>query len=218
MKKIEKSKQLCINNNSYKILRKLGSGSYGNVYMAQDKNKRRVAIKEIKCKHEPEGIDPVTLRELNILMDCDHPNIIRMIEFQYVPKGEAEIQLILKDSITYIVLEYMELNLNQFLTNLADLQHKLDLVEIKTIFKKIVQGVDYLHQNYIMHRDLKPINIMINPETLSVKLIDFGLSRQFHVPFQLYSREIGKSAPFFIKILRKQQITTNIRFLYLPES
>ena len=81
------SKRITINDQIYKIQKKLGSGSYGNVYLALDRNYQKVAIKEIKSRHNLEGIEAPTLRELNILQDCDHPQIIKLINFEYKPKG-----------------------------------------------------------------------------------------------------------------------------------
>lgn len=71
--------------------------------------------------------------------------------------------------------------------------------EIKTIFKQIVLGVDYLHQNGILHRDLKPHNILINKKKLLTKIADFGLSRHLNIPFENYSEEICKF--FYIHFL-----------------
>ena len=90
-----------------------------------------------------------------------------------------------------VVFEYMEMNLRQFLKTIYPVNFKLAKEEIRIIFKKMVKGVEHLHSQGIIHRDLKPQNIMIEPEKLDVKIIDFGLSRKFHIPFRVYSREIG---------------------------
>ena len=77
------SSQLQIKNVLYSVINELGSGSYGKVLLAYDEYSRKVAIKLLKPKYSGEGIDSCTLRELNILLEMDHPNIIKCINFEY---------------------------------------------------------------------------------------------------------------------------------------
>lgn len=69
-------------------------------------------------------------------------------------------------------------------------KRKVPNMLIKKIMFKIITAVDYLHQNRVFHRDLKPDNILVSENCSEVKLADFGLSRTIHQPFRPYSREI----------------------------
>jgi serine/threonine protein kinase len=89
MKNYDIQKRITINEKSYSIQKKLGSGSYGNVYLAYSTNYVQVAIKEIKSRYNLEGIEAPTLRELNILMDCQNEHIIKLIDFEYKPNGNT---------------------------------------------------------------------------------------------------------------------------------
>lgn len=95
----------------------------------------------------------------------------------------------------------MEMNLGHFLIKKKEQENaisvfskkltpSLNIKQIKYIFFQIIEGVDYLHENGILHRDIKPGNILINKDSLEVKIADFGLSRHFSLPFELYSKNV----------------------------
>lgn len=97
----------------------------------------------------------------------------------------------------------MEMNLGHFLIKKKEKEKAISLLskkltislnikQIKYIFFQIIEGVDYLHENGILHRDIKPGNILINQNSLEIKIADFGLSRHFSLPFELYSKNICK--------------------------
>ena len=62
---------------------------------------------------------------------------------------------------------------------------------IQSVFRQVVSGLDYIHEQRILHRDIKPHNILVDPKTLKIKIADFGLSRRFVEPFETYSRDIS---------------------------
>lgn len=161
----------------FKKIEELGEGSYGKVYKVYDKQRNEIlALKKIKLTKNEEGIPSTTLREITLLRELSHKNIVHLQDLIYKYKERK----------LYLVFEYMDYDLKNFLSKQKNLQKN----KIKNIFKEIVKAVDFCHENYIMHRDLKPQNILINKEGTSIKLADFGLARHFNVPFRQYSKEI----------------------------
>ena len=156
----------------YKILDKLGSGSFGKVYLAQNKfTKEKVAMKEIKKSNKDLLSDGEIKDEIDILKSLDHPDIVRIIESYNT-----------KDSYV-LVTEYCEGG------ELYDqVRNQLSETQIAVIFKQLLSGLAYLHSHNIVHRDLKLENILIqeieksktNGEDLfNIKIIDFGTARIF---------------------------------------
>ena len=155
----------------------LGEGSYGKVYKVFDKQRNEVlALKKIKLSKNEEGIPSTTLREITLLRELSHKNIVHLQDLIYKYKERK----------LYLVFEYMDCDLKNYLSKSKNLSKN----KIKNIFKEIVEAVDFCHENYIMHRDLKPQNILINKEGNLIKVADFGLARHFNVPFRQYSKEI----------------------------
>ena len=156
----------------YKIISKLGSGSFGKVYLAQNKyTKEKVAMKVIKKANKDLLSDGEIKDEIEILKKLDHPDIVRIIE-----------SFNTKDSYV-LVTEYCEGG------ELFDqVRNQLSETQISVIFKQLLSGLAYLHSHNIVHRDLKLENILIqekeksktNGEDLfNIKIIDFGTARIF---------------------------------------
>jgi serine/threonine protein kinase len=115
-----------------------------------DKNNRTVAVKYIKFDNEEEGIPSSALREISLLKTLkEHPNIVPLLEVFYKPKEQT-----LK-----IVFDYYEQDLKKFITSK---DYKADEERVKIVIKKIVNGVAYIHSKRILHRDLKPQNILVD--------------------------------------------------------
>lgn len=157
-------------------LDKLGEGSYGTVYKVKDFQLNRImALKKIKFGNDEEGIPATTIREIALLREIKHNNIVSLRDLIYYPSEKK----------FYLLFEYSELDLRKFIDSQ---QYTLD--SLRHIFYHIVKGVDYLHENGIFHRDLKPQNILIDRNGESPKIADFGLARHFSLPFGVYSKEI----------------------------
>jgi serine/threonine protein kinase len=103
------------------------------------------------------------LNQYNLLVDLNHPNIIKVIE--YFERKENQ----------YIVFEYCPKDLLKIIN---DNQIEINETLIRTILKQIIQGVEFLHSKGVIHRDLKPENILINSEG-NIILTDFDLARYF---------------------------------------
>jgi serine/threonine protein kinase len=102
--------------------------------------------------------------EIQYLKNLNHPNIIKIYDVD--------------EDKNIIYMERLKINLSEYIEN-----YKYTIKEIISIFLKIIEGVIYLHKNNIVHLDLKCSNIMIDPNTLEVKIIDFGLSKKIESDF-----------------------------------
>ena len=162
----------------YEKLEKLGEGTYGVVYKARDLYKNEViAIKKIRLENEDEGMPSTAMREIAILKELSHPNIVRLIDVIYLPL-EKKLSLI---------FEYVELDLKKFMKSLTA---PLSEARVKKFTKKLLEAIVHCHNRRIIHRDLKPQNVLICPQTDELKVADFGLARAFSVPIRTLTHEI----------------------------
>ena len=145
------------------IEKKLGSGGMGTVYLArgQEIGAKQVAIKTL---HTPNAGDAVTgrfYREREILANLQHPNIAKLYE------GGTD-----QNGTPFLVMEYIE---GEPVTTYCD-QHRLSLESRMRLFIKVCEAVDDAHQNLVVHRDIKPGNILVD-RSGTPKLLDFGIAK-----------------------------------------
>ena len=145
---------------NYQKQEKLGEGTYGVVYKAVDKRTGEVvALKRIRLEQEEEGIPATSIREISILKELHHPNVVDLKE---VINSQGKLTL---------VFEYLEKDLKKFLdSQRSPLQPNL----IQSYAYQILCGLCYCHCHRIIHRDMKPQNLLLNRQGL-IKLCDFGL-------------------------------------------
>ena len=150
--------------NHYRIVDFINSGSYGRVYKAShEKSKEVVAIKEITFRRKRDGTIPVSiLREISYLTESNHPNIVKKFATGMIPGIQ---------DVICILMEYMEYDLSSFMS-VTD----LSIPQVKKFMRDLLNGVDYLHQKDLMHRDLKPGNLLLDTDG-QLKLADFGFVR-----------------------------------------
>ncbi len=146
----------------YRIVRKIGEGGMGAVYLAERTDlKQRVALKIIRHGADSETILRRFRREQEILAALEHPNIARLLDVGISPEG-----------IPYLAMEFVE---GVDLTEFCD-RRDLSVNERLRLFRKICEAVAYAHSRLVVHRDLKPSNIIVN-EKGEPKLLDFGISK-----------------------------------------
>jgi serine/threonine protein kinase len=149
---------------AYKVIRELGRGGMGTVYLAARADEsfhKQVALKLIKRGMDSDAIVKRFVMERQILANLDHPNIARLID-----GGTTA------DGLPYFVLEYVQgINVKRYCD-----EHRLDTTERLRLFRRICEAVTFAHQNLIVHRDLKPSNIIVS-EDGNPKLLDFGIAK-----------------------------------------
>jgi eukaryotic-like serine/threonine-protein kinase len=148
----------------YRIIRILGQGGMGTVYLAQrddEQYKKKVAIKVVRFGLDTEFVIKRFRNERQILASLDHPNIAKLLD------GGAT-----QDGRPYFVMEYVE---GKPITEYAD-DHRLSTVERLKLFRKVCSAVHYAHQNLVIHRDIKPGNILVTSDGVP-KLLDFGIAK-----------------------------------------
>jgi serine/threonine protein kinase/Flp pilus assembly protein TadD len=148
----------------YQVLRKIGTGGMGSVYLglrADEEFKKYVAIKVIRKGMDTEDIISRFRRERQILASLDHPNIARFLD-----GGTTQ------DGLPYFVMEHVQ---GVPLTEYSD-NHQLTINQRLELFRSVCFAVQYAHQNLVVHRDLKPANIFVTADG-TVKLLDFGIAK-----------------------------------------
>ncbi|KAH9004276.1 Pkinase-domain-containing protein [Lactarius hatsudake] len=154
---------------AYERLNSIEEGSYGVVFRAREKQTGDiVALKKLKLDEEKHGFPITALREINALMSCRHDNVVGIRE---VVVGETLTQV-------FIVMDFIEHDLKTLLTLMPSpfLQS-----EIKTLMLQLLSAVSHCHSNWILHRDLKTSNLLMNNRG-TIKVADFGLARRYGDP------------------------------------
>ncbi|XP_033339442.1 cyclin-dependent kinase 2 [Megalopta genalis] len=156
-------------------IEKIGEGTYGVVYKAKDKlTGKLVALKKIRLETESEGVPSTAIREISLLRKLTHPNIVRLFD---VVDGDKHL---------YLVFEFLQQDLKKLLDSVKG---GLDQALVKSYLFQLLNGISFCHLHCILHRDLKPQNLLIDREGY-IKLADFGLARTFGVPVRTYTHEI----------------------------
>ena len=149
-------------NNRYEIVKSIGEGGMANVYLANDKIlDRKVAVKVLRgdLSSDDKFIRRFQREALSV-SNLSHPNIVEVYDV-----GE-------EDGEYYIVMEYIE---GKTLKQLLKKRESLTLTEVIDIMTQLTDGISHAHESYIIHRDIKPQNIMIQDDG-RIKITDFGIA------------------------------------------
>eukprot|EP00002_Diphylleia_rotans_P031865 TRINITY_DN663_c0_g1_i2.p1 TRINITY_DN663_c0_g1~~TRINITY_DN663_c0_g1_i2.p1 ORF type:complete len:270 (-),score=60.31 TRINITY_DN663_c0_g1_i2:323-1132(-) len=132
-----------------------------------------VALKRIRLESEDEGVPCTAIREISLLKELKHPNIVRLYDVLHTEKKLT------------LVFEYLDQDLKKYMDSTQD----MPLPTIKSFLYQLLRGVSWCHDHRVLHRDLKPQNLLINKQG-ELKLADFGLARAFGIPVRSYSHEV----------------------------
>ena len=172
-------------------------GTYGVVYKARDlaNGGRIVALKKIRLEAEDEGVPSTAIREISLLKEMRDPNIVRLFNIVHADGHKL-----------YLVFEFLDLDLKKYMEALpvADGGRGKALPEgssprimrlgltdavVRKFMMQLCEGIKYCHSHRVLHRDLKPQNLLIDKDG-NLKLADFGLARAFGVPLRTYTHEV----------------------------
>eukprot|EP00897_Mesotaenium_endlicherianum_P007341 jgi/Mesen1/6635/ME000034S06089 len=169
--------QGCRSVDNFERLNRIDEGTYGVVYRARDRGTGEVvALKKVKMDKEREGFPLTSLREINILLSFHHASIVDVKE---VVVGNN------LDSI-FMVMEYMEHDVKSLMESM---KQPFSQSEVKCLMLQLLSGTKYLHDNWVLHRDLKTSNLLLNNNG-EIKICDFGLSRQYGSPLKAYTHMV----------------------------
>ncbi|KAF3484005.1 CMGC/CDK/CDK5 protein kinase [Arthroderma uncinatum] len=161
---------------SFQQLEKLGEGTYATVFKGRNRQTgEMVALKEIHLDSE-EGTPSTAIREISLMKELKHENIVGLHD------------VIHTENKLMLVFEYMDKDLKKYMDVRGD-RGQLDYVTIKSFMHQLMRGIAFCHDNRVLHRDLKPQNLLINNKG-QLKLADFGLARAFGIPVNTFSNEV----------------------------
>ncbi|KAB7499049.1 Cyclin-dependent kinase 1 [Armadillidium nasatum] len=160
----------------YTRIEKLGEGTYGIVYKAKNrKTGKFVAMKRIRLENEEEGVPSTAIREISLLKELQHPNIVFLED------------VLMQEHKLFLVFEFLSMDFKKYLDSFKEDQY-IENKLVKSYCYQLFQGILFCHQRRVLHRDLKPQNLLINEQGV-IKLADFGLARAFGIPVRVYTHE-----------------------------
>ncbi|RVE43437.1 hypothetical protein evm_011888 [Chilo suppressalis] len=169
--------QGCRSVEEFQCLNRIEEGTYGVVYRARDKTTEEiVALKRLKMEKEKEGFPITSLREINTLLKGQHPNIVTVRE---IVVGSN------MDKI-FIVMDYVEHDLKSLMETMRGKKQVFLPGEVKCLMTQLLKAVHHLHDNWILHRDLKTSNLLLSHKGI-LKVGDFGLAREYGSPLRQYT-------------------------------
>jgi serine/threonine protein kinase len=152
---------------AYQVLREIGRGGLGAVYLAaraDEQFEKQVAIKVVRRGLDTDDILRRFRAERQILAQLDHPNIARLTD-----AGSTE------EGLPYFVMEYID---GESITSYCE-THRLSTAARLELFRQVCSAITYAHQHLVIHRDIKPSNILVTKEGVP-KLLDFGIAKVLH--------------------------------------
>ncbi|KAF7461996.1 Hypothetical predicted protein [Marmota monax] len=159
----------------YEKLEKIGEGTYGTVFKAKNRETHEiVALKRVRLDDDDEGVPSSALREICLLKELKHKNIVRLHDVLH------------SDKKLTLVFEFCDQDLKKYFDSCNG---DLDPEIVKSFLFQLLKGLGFCHSRNVLHRDLKPQNLLINRNG-ELKLADFGLARAFGIPVRCYSAEV----------------------------
>jgi len=167
----------CRSVSEFACKNRIEEGTYGVVYRAEDKKtKEIVALKKLKMEKEKEGFPITSLREINTLLISQHVNVVTVRE---IVVGSNMDQI-------YIVMDFVEHDLKSLMETMRKKNQVFLPGEVKCLMIQLLRAIHHLHDNWILHRDLKSSNLLLGHNGI-LKVGDFGLAREYGSPLKAYT-------------------------------
>ena len=161
----------------FSCLNRIEEGTYGVVYRARDKKTQEiVALKKLKMEKEKEGFPITSLREINTLLISQHINVVTVRE---IVVGSNIDQI-------YIVMDFVEHDMKSLMETMRKKNQVFLPGEVKCLMVQLLRAIHHLHDNWILHRDLKSSNLLLSHNGI-LKVGDFGLAREYGSPLKAYT-------------------------------
>ncbi|CAG9861759.1 unnamed protein product [Phyllotreta striolata] len=158
-------------------IEKIGEGTYGVVYKGKNKKTGElVAMKKIRLESEDEGVPSTAVREISLLKELKHRNIVSLEN------------VLMEEQKLYLIFEFLSMDLKKYLDKIEDGKY-MDPKLVKSYMHQLNEAILFCHQRRVLHRDLKPQNLLITRDG-TIKIADFGLGRAFGVPVRVYTHEV----------------------------
>lgn len=141
-------------------------GTFGTIYRAYLHGGKKVAIKKVLQHSNYRN------RELTILKDLNHPNIVTLYYYFYTKGDEPG------SDYLHLVMEFFPSNLARLVRHHRDKRTPIPMVQVKCLMYQMFRGLNYLHYQDIGHRDIKPHNLLLDPQTSVLKVCDFGCAKK----------------------------------------
>merc|ERR1712117_1015862 len=159
-------------------IEKIGEGTYGVVFKGRNKKTGEiVGMKKIRLESEEEGVPSTAIREISLLKELQHPNIVCLQD------------VIMQENRLYLIFEFLTMDLKKYMDTSVSENEMISKTLVKSYTYQILQGMLFCHQRRVLHRDLKPQNLLIDKNG-AIKLADFGLARAVGIPVRVYTHEV----------------------------
>lgn len=155
---------------------KLGEGTYGVVYLCDDTvTGQQVALKKIRLTEDDEGVPGTAIREISLLKElAGHENVVSLLD------------VVNEKEMLYLVFEFLDYDLKKYIDNAGG---QLEPELVQSYCYQLLNGLRYSHGHRVIHRDLKPGNLLID-RAGHLKIADYGLARAFGIPLRTYTHEV----------------------------
>lgn len=186
----------CSRITDYEVMGKIGEGTFGEVHKAKSKKTGMVvALKKILMINEKDGFPITALREIKTLKLLSHTNVLSLEEMavEHPPKNTDK----KKKAIMYMVTPYFDHDLSGLLKN-----PNIHFTEpqIKCYMLQLLEGMRFIHDSHILHRDIKAANILINNKGI-LQIADFGLARHYNEPVPVAGKGNGVASAHYTVVV-----------------
>ncbi|KAG6470284.1 hypothetical protein ZIOFF_071349 [Zingiber officinale] len=132
---------------------------------------------------DDKGVPPTTLHEVSLLrMLSIDPHVVRLLDRKQDQNKEGQ-------TILYLVFEYMDTDLKKYIRSFRQSHEMMPPMTVKILMYQLCKGISFCHGHGVLHRDLKPHNLLMDRKTMMLKVADLGLSRAFTIPLKKYTHE-----------------------------